>query len=52
MGHTAIVSLLLGIVLLLLGRRLFWFFVGAAGFLVGMDIANVKKPTPALCAER
>jgi hypothetical protein len=40
MNQTAIVSLLLGIVLLLLGRRLFWFFVGAAGFLVGMDIAR------------
>jgi uncharacterized membrane protein YeaQ/YmgE (transglycosylase-associated protein family) len=40
MSQTAIVSLLLGIVLLLLGRRLFWFFVGAAGFLVGMEIAK------------
>ena len=35
-----IVSLLIGIVLLLFGRKLFWLFVGAAGFLVGMDIAN------------
>ena len=35
-----IVNLLLGIVLLLLGRRLFWLFVGVAGFLVGMQIAE------------
>jgi hypothetical protein len=40
MSQTAIVSLLLGIVLLLLGRKLFWFFVGVAGFLVGMEIAT------------
>ena len=40
MNQTAIVNLLLGIVLLLLGRRLFWFFVGVAGFLVGMGIAE------------
>jgi hypothetical protein len=40
MNQTAIVYLLLGIVLLLLGRRLFWFFVGVAGFLVGMNIAE------------
>jgi hypothetical protein len=39
MSQAAIVSLLFGIVLLLLGRKLFWFFVGVAGFLVGMDIA-------------
>ena len=40
MNQTAIVNLLLGIVLLLLGRRLFWLFVGVAGFLVGMEIAE------------
>ena len=40
MSQAALVSLLLGIVLLLLGRKLFWFFVGVAGFLVGMDIAR------------
>jgi len=40
MNQMAIVSLLLGIVLLLLGRKLFWLFVGAAGFLVGMEIAE------------
>jgi hypothetical protein len=40
MNQTAIVYLLLGIVLLLLGRRLFWIFVGVAGFLIGMNIAE------------
>jgi hypothetical protein len=40
MNQMAIVNLLLGIVLLLLGRRLFWLFVGVAGFLVGMEIAQ------------
>jgi hypothetical protein len=40
MNQLTIVSLLLGIVLLLLGRKLFWFFVGVAGFLVGMEIAE------------
>jgi hypothetical protein len=40
MNQTAIANLLVGIVLLLLGRRLFWLFVGVAGFLVGMEIAK------------
>ncbi len=40
MNQMVIVNLLLGIVLLLLGRRLFWLFVGVAGFLVGMEIAE------------
>jgi hypothetical protein len=40
MNQMAIVNLLLGIVLLILGRKLFWLFVGAAGFLVGMEIAG------------
>ena len=40
MSQASIVSLLLGVVLLLLGRKLFWFFVGVAGFLVGMEIAR------------
>jgi hypothetical protein len=30
-------SLLLGIALLLFGRRLFWLFVGAVGFIAGME---------------
>ena len=40
MNHIAIVNLLLGIMLLILGRKLFWLFVGVAGFLVGMEIAE------------
>ena len=40
MNHLAIVNLLLGLVLLILGRKLFWLFVGVAGFLVGMEIAE------------
>jgi hypothetical protein len=33
------VSLILGAILLLLGRKLFWIFVGAIGFLVGFNLA-------------
>ena len=40
MNQMAIVNLLLGIVLLILGRKLFWLFVGVAGFLVGIEIAE------------
>jgi hypothetical protein len=40
MNPMAIVNLLLGVVLLFLGRRLFWLFVSVAGFLVGMEIAE------------
>jgi hypothetical protein len=36
----AILNLVLGVVVLLLGRKLFWLFVGVAGFLMGMDIAE------------
>ena len=39
MNQTAIVNLLLGIALLFLGRKLFWIFVGVAGFVVGSEIA-------------
>jgi hypothetical protein len=39
MNQTAAVNLLLGIALLLLGRRLFWIFVGVAGFVVGSEVA-------------
>lgn len=34
------INLVVGIVLLLFGRKLFWLFVGAAGFLVGMELAE------------
>ena len=33
--------IILGLILLLFGRRLFWLFVAIAGFLVGMRIAGV-----------
>jgi hypothetical protein len=39
MTPTAIFSLILGISLLLFGRRLFWLFVGVAGFIAGLTIA-------------
>jgi len=35
-----LLQLLLGAVLVLLGRRLFWLFVGAVGFVVGMALAS------------
>jgi hypothetical protein len=34
------VQILVGAVLLILGRKLFWVFVGAAGFLVGLNFAE------------
>lgn len=39
MNPTAILSLILGISLLLFGRRLFWLFVGVAGFVAGLTLA-------------
>src|SRR3990172_7787956 len=36
---TPTVSLILGAILLILGRKLFWIFVGAIGFLVGFNPA-------------
>jgi hypothetical protein len=36
----SIVNAIVGIVLLLLGRRLFWFFVAASGFAAGMFVAH------------
>ena len=36
----SIVNALIGVVLLLFGRRLFWFFVAAAGFAAGMYVAH------------
>ena len=36
----AVVTVLLGIVLLLFGRKLYWAFVAIAGFLIGMQLAN------------
>jgi hypothetical protein len=36
----AIPNIVLGALLLVFGRKLFWLFVGIAGFLVGMEIAS------------
>jgi hypothetical protein len=36
---TSIPQILIGIVLLIFGRKLFWLFVGAMGFIVGSEIA-------------
>ena len=35
-----IVNLIIGITLLTMGRRLFWVFVGSAGFILGMALAT------------
>jgi hypothetical protein len=35
-----IINILLGIALLLFGRRLFWLFVGAAGFVAGVQLTQ------------
>jgi hypothetical protein len=39
MTITAFFSMILGILLLFLGRRLFWLFVGVAGFIAGLTLA-------------
>ncbi len=36
---TGLISVLLGIALLVAGRRLFWLFVGALGFITGLQLA-------------
>jgi hypothetical protein len=38
------ISILVGIALLVAGRRLFWLFVGAAGFLYGLGVAPRLYP--------
>jgi hypothetical protein len=43
----SVVSLLLGIGLLISGRNMFWLFIGAAGFLTGMEVASRLIPGPA-----
>jgi len=37
-------ALIVGVVLLLFGRKLFWFFVGAIGFVVGAEAAAALFP--------
>lgn len=39
MSSTNIIQIFIGIILLFAGRKLFWFFVGAAGFLAGLFYA-------------
>ena len=36
----SVISLILGIALLVAGRKLFWLFVGAAGFVTGIQLAT------------
>lgn len=40
MSFIAILSIIIGIVLLLSGRKLYWFFIGAAGFILGLVIVG------------
>lgn len=37
---TSLINIILGGVLLVAGRKLFWLFVGAAGFVTGMQLAT------------
>jgi hypothetical protein len=39
-----IVSILIGIAILVAGRRLFWLFVGAVGFVIGLSLAVQLLP--------
>ncbi|MDA8175004.1 MAG: DUF4203 domain-containing protein [Nitrospiraceae bacterium] len=39
-----LVRLILGAVLLAMGRRLYWFFLGTAGFFFGFDLARRVAP--------
>jgi len=41
-----IISLLIGITLLLFGRRLFWLFVAAIGFAIGLQLAPYLMQNP------
>jgi hypothetical protein len=41
---TAIFQVVLGVLMLLAGRRLFWLFVGAVGFLLGSSLVNQFLP--------
>ncbi|HEX9841071.1 MAG TPA: hypothetical protein VGA72_17105 [Anaerolineales bacterium] len=45
-----IISLILGVALLVAGRNLFWLFVGAAGFVTGMQLATQFWQGPELLA--
>ena len=49
-GSVGVVSLLLGFVILFLGRRIFWLCVAAIGFAAGVELAPhlMHEPTPLL----
>jgi hypothetical protein len=40
----SLIKLLLGIIMLTMGRRLFWLFIGSASFVLGFDIAERILP--------
>src|SRR5215208_1738541 len=46
----SVINLLLGSALLVAGRKLFWLFVGAAGFVTGMQLATRFWQGPDLLA--
>ena len=46
----SIISLILGVALLVAGRKLFWLFVGAAGFVAGLQLATQFWQGPELLA--
>jgi hypothetical protein len=46
----SVISLILGAALLIVGRRLFWLFVGAAGFVAGMQLTSQFWQGPEILA--
>lgn len=46
----SVISLILGAALLIAGRKLFWLFVGAAGFIAGMQLATQFWQGPEILA--
>jgi hypothetical protein len=46
----SIISIVLGVALLVAGRKLFWLFVGAAGFVAGLQLATQFWQGPELLA--
>jgi len=46
----SVISLILGAALLIAGRKLFWLFVGAAGFVAGLQLATQLWQGPEILA--
>jgi len=46
----SVISLILGAALLIAGRKLFWLFVGAAGFIAGLQLATQFWQGPEILA--